>query len=387
MELEKLKKEIREGQFGAITLDTSIFDKQSLRLNSGLLKQLEQFHNSSIRLIISEVVKEEILSHLTQKTKEVQDKIKKSLKEAENYWCVEKHHLESIEKLIFDGRETQEIVLKRFRQFVEITSLEIVESQDCVMISDLLQMYFEGKPPFQKTGKKKSEFPDAIALISLEMWADDNETKIIVVTSDNDWKSFCENHETLIAIGDLGDALTLFQLQNADDICKHLSEKYEKGELDQVKEAISDALDDLSNCDFSVEAYSYFRYEHDSIEIMVNGFEFKLLERPNVIFKPVNFDNDVLVVESKLSIDVDAECSFLFSVYDSVDKDDFVIGSSTNNIQTNLDANILISFVGDLNRIGGEIEVHEVEMETKTPYVINFDDIGPDWINEDEDYE
>jgi len=323
MDLEELKKDVREGQFGAITLDTSIFDAQGLRLESGLLKQLEQFQDSSTRLILSEVVKEETLSHLTEKAKDAQKEIEKSLKQAKDHWRVEDQNLEDIKKLVFDGREAQEIASERFNQFVDFTSIEIVEAQNHVMVGDLLQNYFKAKPPFAETGKKKNEFPDAIALMSLETWANKNQTKIIVITSDNDWKNFCKGSESLIAIDDFAGALGLFQLQDADDICKYLSERYEKGELNNVREAISSALEyQMSDLDFSPEAYSNFIYEHDSTEVIVNGFEFKLFESPNLIFRPVNFDDDVLVVESKLSVDVNIECNFSFSVYDSIDKDE-----------------------------------------------------------------
>ena len=89
------------GQFGAISLDTSIFDSQGLKLESGLLKQLEQFRHSSTQLIISEVVKEEVLSHLTKKIKEAQSNIDKSLKDAKDYLQVEDSDIENIKKLSF----------------------------------------------------------------------------------------------------------------------------------------------------------------------------------------------------------------------------------------------------------------------------------------------
>ena len=387
MELEELKKIVREGQFGAITLDTSVFDGQGLRLESGLLKQLEQFQDSSTRLILSEVVKEETLSHLTKKAKDAQKEIEKSLKQAKDHWKVEVQDLEDIKNLIFDRREAQEIASERFSQFVELTSLEIVEAQNHIMVGDLLQKYFKAKPPFSEIGKKKNEFPDAIALMCLEAWANKNQTKIIVVTFDNDWKNFCEGSESLIAIDDFAGALGLFQLQDADDICKYLSERYEKGELDNLRENIANALEyQMSLLDFSPEAYSNFIYEHDFTEVIVNGFEFKLFEPPNLIFRPVNFDDNISVVESKLSVDVNIECSFSFSVYDSVDKDEVPLGSSSANIQTNLDVDILVSFIGDLDKIGAEVEVDDVEIEITTPDVIDFGEIEPDWMDEDHDY-
>jgi PIN domain len=387
MELDELKTLVRAGQFGAITLDTSIFDAQGLKLESGLIKQLEQFRDSSTKLIISEVVKEEVLSHLTEKTKDAKRDIEKSLKQAKDYWQVEDCEIEDIKKTVFGGHEAQKIATERFNRFIEATSLEIIEAQNYLIVSDLIQKYFRAEPPFSETGKKKNEFPDAIALISLEAWANKNKTKIIVVTSDNDWKNFCKSSERLFANDDFARALGLFQLQDADDICRYLSEKYELGVLENVKKAIFDALEyKIYDFDIYTEAESSFNYEEEITEIQVNGFEFKSLEPPNIIFRPVNFDDDSLTVESRLSVDVNVECSFSFSVYDSIDKDDVGMGGNTVNTQANLEVEVLITFVGNLNKVGAEVEVDDVEIEIKTPVSIDFGYIEPDWGDEDYDY-
>lgn len=131
-------------------------------------------------------------------------------------------------------------------------------------------------------------------------------------------------------------------------------------------------------------------YEQDSTEVTLNGFEFKLFELPNLIFRPVDFDDDSLVVESKLSVDVNIECGFSFSIYDSIDKDEVPFGSGSANIQTNLDVDILISFlgsfIGSLDEIGTEIEVDNVEIEVKKLDSVEFGEIESDWMGEDYDY-
>ena len=395
MELDELKNLVRAGQFGAITLDTSIFEAQGLKLESGLLKQLEQFRDSSTKLIISEIVKEEVLSHLTAKTKDAKREIEKSLKQARDYWKIEEYEIEEIKKQIFGKREDQEIVTERFNQFVEATSLEVIEAQNYLIVSDLIQKYFRSEPPFSETGKKKNEFPDAIALISLEAWANKNETKVIVVTSDNDWKNFCKSSEKLCASDDFAGALGLFQIQGADDICRCLSEKYKSGNLENVKEAISDALkseiDNFNTYDFDIYALSSFDYEEEITEIEVNEFQIKLLESPNIIFRPVNFDDDSLTVELRLSIDVNVECNFLFSVYDSFYKEDVGMGTKTVKTQADLEAEGLITFVGitfvgDLSEIVAEAEVDNVEIEIATPASIEFGFVDPDRGDGDDDY-
>jgi hypothetical protein len=143
----------------------------------------------------------------------------------------------------------------------------------------------------------------------------------------------------------------------------------------------------INDLEIYLEVSSDFRYELDSIDVILNGFEFKLFEPLNLRFRPVNFDDDGLVVESKLSVDVNIECSFSFSVYDYVDKDEVSMGSGSKNIQTNLDIDILVSMIGSLDKIGAEIEIDDVEIEVTTPDVIDFGEIEPDWMNEDEDYD
>ncbi|MEG5018322.1 MULTISPECIES: PIN domain-containing protein [unclassified Microcoleus] len=385
MELNELKELVRRGEVGAISLDTSIFESQGLKLESGLLKQLEQFLDRPTKLIISEVVKEEVLLHITEKAQTAQREINKALKDAKNYWQVEDSDIEEIQKSLFGGREAQKVASERFSQFIEATSLEIIEAKDYLIVSELIQKYFRSQPPFAEKGNKKQEFPDAIALISLETWANKNKTKIIVVTLDNDWKNFCKGSETLYYSDDFAWVLALFQ--NADDLCRDLSKKYENGALENVKQAVLDALNyNIYEMDIYPAANSSFNYEQEVTQINVTGFEFELLESPNIIFRPVNFDDNSLIVESKLSVDVNVECSFSFYVGGYIDKDYVKIGGYSVNTQANLEVEVLITFSGDFKSVGAQVKVDEVEVEMKTPASIDFGEIEPYWRDEDYDY-
>lgn len=83
-----------------------------------------------------------------------------------------------------------------------------------------------------------------------------------------------------------------------------------------------------------------------------------------------------------MDVDVNVECSFSFYVYDSIDRDEVPMGNSTANIQTTLDVDILVSFIGNLDKVGAEVEVEDVEIEMTLPDV-NFGEIEPDWMNEE----
>lgn len=66
-------------RYSALTIDTSIFIQNGLKLNKGLLAQLHQFKDNPINLILSDIVYRELKSHLDRKEKETKSKIESAL--------------------------------------------------------------------------------------------------------------------------------------------------------------------------------------------------------------------------------------------------------------------------------------------------------------------
>ena len=394
MNLQQIKQEIIEERIGAITLDTSIFMRYQFNFESGWLFQLEQFFDSSTKLIISEVVKEEIYLKLIERTKQSQESIKKELQQSQLNWCISDSVIEQIHELVFNKSQPKNIVEQRFNEFVELTDLYIVKAQGNVNVDALLQKYFNAEPPFEKTGKKKCEFPDAIALMSLEKWAKDNQTRVIVVADDKDWMNFCNNSEELIYTHDLKTVLGFFQVPDAYDICKYLSEQYKSNKFIDLK--LTNLYDDLvkmldlylNRLSIDYDVVSSFIYEEDFMEIVVKEIEFKAFEDegPQLIFSPLNFEDNSLVVEANINVTVEVYADFSLFVYDSVDQEDVYIGSNHQHTQTNCDANILISFTGhfytqDEKVKIDNIKVNDLEIDScSSPFIfLDFGELEPDY--------
>ena len=94
-----------------------------------------------------------------------------------------------------------------FRDFLEGCSTTIIEA-DHINGEELLSLYFGNKPPFGE-GKKKTEFPDAISLLSLKTHLI-NDEKIYVISDDNDLKSFCTIDPHFISIDTLDKLLDIY---------------------------------------------------------------------------------------------------------------------------------------------------------------------------------
>ncbi|BDA76424.1 hypothetical protein CAL7716_105900 (plasmid) [Calothrix sp. PCC 7716] len=385
MKLDNIKELIEKEEIGAITIDTSVFDAQGLRLESGLLKQLEQFSDSPIEVILSEVVKNEILRHIEEKIKNTYVEVEKALKNAKNYCQLEEENINNIKASIFKGKEPKVIASERLDKFIKITPVEIVEVQDYVEAGKLLEKYFQSKPPFAKAGDKKSEFPDAMALMSLESWAEENMTKVLVISKDNDWKQYCEQCENLIFFDDFSKAFELFQLPiEPHEICKQLSQKYRESNLSFIKKAIAATLQ-ARVCEFDlyIEAESSYQYEDEVIDIDYEKFEFNIIENPDIIFRPINYDKDSLVVEAELKVEVRIECGFYFMTWDSIDKEYIGMGAANLDKKVTLDVDVLVTLVDETGRFDNNIEVDEVEVIT-TKETIDFGYIEPDWMSGDD---
>ncbi|MHC0067998.1 PIN domain-containing protein [Nostoc sp. UIC 10890] len=384
MEFDKIKELIKEQKIQAITIDTSIFDAEGLKLESGLLKQLEQFNNTSIKFIISEVVKNELLNHLEDKAKSAYTDIDKGLKAAQTY-CQLQDDIDEIKKLIFKGRTPRDTAYDRLNSFIKITSLKIIKVQGYVQVSELLSKYFRSEPPFAVVGKKKNEFPDAMALISLESWAKKYKTKVLVISQDNDWKQYCTHSENLILINDLSKCFELFQEVRSYSICRQLSKKYYQGNIDFIKNAITNVLKNkIYDLNIHIEASSSYQYEDEITDISHEKNEFKIIKKPDIIFRPINFNKDTLVIEAELSVDISIECNFYFTTWDSIDREDVGIGANTINKEQSLDITVLVTLIDESGKFDENIEVHEVEITT-TGITIDFDYIEPDWRDEGDD--
>jgi PIN domain len=289
MDLEALKAKVRLGEIKAIAFDTTVFDSSGQRFKSGILQQLGQFKDTQTSLLISEITREEIISHLTDKIDKIRKTLSGVLRDVKDYSIFGNLEIVPLVQNI-DPRET---ALNQFNEFMVDTSLEVIPAQGNVLLDEVIYRYFNAKPPFSK-GKKKNEFPDAIALISLESWAKRFQSTVIVVSQDNDWKDFCESSKDLIFSDDLAKVISLFQLEDADSICVYLSTLYKQGDtteiLDYIYDALTDYICDLEEIKPDIISPLPCLYEYEILETLVNNLQLSAIKSPDVFFIPISLD-------------------------------------------------------------------------------------------------
>lgn len=369
--------------YGAITLDTSIFEQKGLKLESGILKTLEQFHGMPSHLVLSEIIIREVHAHLKKKANEARSQVIKAIRESGASLSVTEENIGIALEAIVPKDDDNEVAEKRIKSFLERTGAEIVPATGRVELDQIIKKYFESEPPFSESGKKKSEFPDAIALMSLESWAKENNTKILVVAKDGDWEKFSEQSEYIDVIEDLAEAISKFQPHSkATDFCKNIASTLTNGEPKRLYEIISQYLTDaVGEIDLYPDASSQFFYEPDYVEVMLNDFEFVTDQDGYALLQPIQGQNETLIVEAKIYVTAQANTTFSLSVRDSIDKDYVPIGDASASTVVEFESEVLLTFEGDFNGDPEDIELTGFEL-LSYPSEADFGDIEPDWWHE-----
>lgn len=309
---------LRHGAISALTIDTNIFDEKGLQLRATPLASVAILKNRAFTFLLSGTVANEVRGHIEKRADEALRAARKAIGEALYAFKTHQPTRDHILNHITGGQTPADAAQSRFTQYVNDSGCEILEDEELVTTKELFDGYFEGQPPFG-TGKKKDEFPDALALHALEATAAVRETSILVVSKDGDWRSFCEASTRLYLVSEIETALGLLNdppLVVRQSILAWLAQEGD-GRV-EVQSALENAIIDL---DVDVNGYAI----SGELEAIPYGTELR-----NVVWSE---DSDIDIIETSdpdsdgvvtavlsmpLQVDLRVQVELSFSVWDSV---------------------------------------------------------------------
>jgi hypothetical protein len=376
-----------EMKYGAILVDTSMFDGNGLRLEKGLLGKLTQFKKSPIEYLFPDVIKNEVQSHLETKIKASRDALEKSLNDAGDHLFFEGDELTKAKQVLIDSKEVKGLAESRVAKFIESTGALVLDSGNYVSVSNLLKEYFSNKPPFAKTGKKKNEFPDAIVLMAVEAWANKNNIDVLAIAKDGDWENFCDSSGRIDYQEDLSKGLSIFNRANAPyALLSNLEKALKENTADTFLSSIESGLESIFN-GFTPyqEADSHLYWEPEGCHGWFKKFKFLDAE-----FLIIDKYEDRLVLEALANITIEAKGTFYLSVYDSrvIDpeieeySDPVHLGRIITTATNDFNSKILITISGELDGSIDDLIVNEVEVVSPIK-TIDFGTIEPDYSEYD----
>ena len=376
---------IIEIDYGAITIDTSIFDNNGIALERGLLNQLDQFNGGPVKVLISEIVDGEVAAHLSEKIKEARAKIDQALRAAENQLRVTNKNCLDAKALIFDTGDDADVAKERLDDFYAKTGAFVLECNGLVDVSNLVGMYFDCKAPFDTGSNKKYEFPDALALLSLESWAENNGVKILAVSSDKGWARYAESSPRIDVVDNLADAISHFQTHNsARNIIDAIGYNYVNGVVDEVSSSIEEEIvNSLDGIDIEANAFSAYFYEEDDVHAVYKRHELHCDSSGRPEINIIRVEADSLVLQMTANVYCKVYASFGLSVWDSIDKEYVGLTSTNVSVDEEYSTDVLVHLGGDFSGGLGAISVNQVEI-INVPTNVEFGEIEPHWGRDEE---
>ena len=367
---DELRNAIAEGSIRGISLDTNIFHKLGYDLDVATLRKLDQFKETNISVIFSEIIVREVKKHISEKAEETRTNLTSSLRKHQKRWNAG-FDFEQVSRTVGIDGDPVELASNQVSEFVDQVGASIVPVNGNVDIDDLTSRYFDTKAPFENNAKKKAEFPDAMALLSLETWAMRHGGFVLLVSDDSGWQKFAEKSERLICLKSIEVALDHFNDAGrfVADQAVSMIRNGAAGELtSEVDTTIQARLDDN---DFSIEADSHLSLDWDGMYAALQHWEISDFPHPRIIAS----DDETVTFTIDLSCIVEFTADFSFSVYDSIDKDHVNMGSEEFSKENTIQLSAVLTISRDL---APEPDLIEASITTQR-IVADFGYIEPDW--------
>jgi len=254
-----------------------------------------------------------------------------------------------------------------------------LHASDHVTLDQVMLRYFGAQAPFATSGPKKHEFPDAVALLTLESWAEKQACKVLVVSNDPDWVRYCSKSPRLVVIRDLADALSGFQDQTANYAARRLAELLSEGDPVGLQRALLLALEGQDDkFEFDVDADSQFEFESEGVEAHFTDLELPDPEWAAKAFEAVDYGDGKVFVQVAATAVAEVSSYFRFRKWDGIDREYMPMGSGQIITDERIDIEAIVTLGG---QIPDRLVIEAVEILQQTHH-IELSDIEPDWMGE-----
>jgi len=386
---DQLRALLADGRIAALTVDTSTFDEKRLQLQSAALQALARLNGRGFLFVLTSTVRSEVVRHLEEAASQSFRSAKKGIGQAIHAFGTKHPTRDELLNQITGGRTPTQFARERFDQYMNDSGCELLDDEGLVDTRTLFRDYFAGEPPFG-AGKKKSEFPDALALNALERTAIDREIGILVVSKDGDWKEFCRHSDHLYYIADLERALAL--VADAPPVLRKSVlawlEDDARGGAD-LQSAVAVRLEDA---EITADGYPSF----GQCQLYVWAAELNRIAWPGedeidiIEFERQAAENRLrLVLSLPLYLVANIPVEVSFSLWDGIDKEFLSMGGRTIELDDEIDAQATITLdicdpgTADEEIVFVDVEIDASDYEIDLGEIDVFESEDPD-SNEDE---
>lgn len=225
-----------------IIIDTSVFLRQNF-ISGNLIKRLGEFsHEKIINIYVTDIIKKELFSNINKNSSKLESKLTDINKSIRGDLKFVKNLYKDLDFFDYINPERLNHLLKnKIERYFEYANIEIISTSESFKITDILDDYFNQKPPFSE--KKKNEFPDAISFKIAENFFQNKNEKAYFLTYDKDFSKI--KSKFILVKDSLEDIIEEISKENSSLIYEQneLIEKTIKSNIQLFKNILEPELD------------------------------------------------------------------------------------------------------------------------------------------------
>lgn len=363
-----------EGEVSFFSLDTDLIQGAGYNFDEGALKQLPKQLPDTMSLYLSDVVVHEVVAHRMVKVLEAIESLKNASGSLKRLATVPMDQIDGL----FADLGVEHAASKLFREKVEVYASScgggVLQVDGDKLAQRMFDLYFSGKAPFAKRKDKKSEFPDAASLLLLQDHAAEEKTMGIVASGDEGWSAFADKSDYLYCVKSIEELTALFAA--TDEHAKAVEHKVieaVQSDVSPVRGAVTDALNDhVANAAWSADKVTsglVSRVEAEVYEARLESYEIESAE-----VWSLSSDKTTWVIELVIKANVEISVNVDFFVWDSIDHEEFAIGSDVLGSSTAIEVQAYLTCSGVQGDSSPddwdiEIDIAQGSYECETMYV------------------
>ncbi len=362
------------------SLDTNVIHGKGFRFDVGALHVLKTQRPKWMTVQMTEVVVKEVFAQRMETVLEADKQLITAISTLKRHAAMDVEKVNA-ELVMLKIQESAQIHFEsQINRFVSGLDGGVLLTSGDGLAGEMFRRYFAVLPPFENRSDKKSEFPDAAALLVLEEFAEEYDTKGILISNDRGWAAFAAASSKLYCVKTLEEFTNLFAASDASAAI--VVDKVRNGLRDptsdlyaQLVEAIRDhahsagwRVGDLySGYNLRLEGYVY--------ETSVEG----IAPYVDDIRGWIDEENpSQYLVELTVCATVEVSVDVTFFHTDGFDRDESSMGSETSKKEEEIEIGVFLICTGEF--VAAPVEQWDVEIEiASADYSVDLGEVNPDF--------
>lgn len=251
-----------------VFLDTGAYDHQKFRFDHAALRKLRELGRIGyLRILVTAAVDGEVRRHIGSNLENAALALRRFQSHAAILEIGPPEELQPLFR-VPDVARMRESALAVWESFLNDAKVEKVDAAT-VNVPELLMLYFSQKAPFGE--KKKSEFPDAISLLSLAHWCMTNTAQLYLIGDDPDLQAWCAERPDMFHAKSLSEFLNLYNRaeEKLTQLALEIFEREKEWILSTVEEAFVECTFTYAeNWEADVENVKITAMEVDDVDVI-----------------------------------------------------------------------------------------------------------------------